>query len=46
MFLRGGGVLASKGQGAFGNDQDDVVVVPLHTLQRRVTGNPRSTPCW
>jgi putative ABC transport system permease protein len=35
------GVLASKGQGAFGNDQDDVVVVPLHTLQRRVTGNTR-----
>jgi putative ABC transport system permease protein len=24
-----------------GNDQDDTVVVPLHTLQRRVTGNPR-----
>jgi putative ABC transport system permease protein len=35
------GVLASKGQAAMGNDQDDVVVVPLHTLQRRVTGNQR-----
>jgi putative ABC transport system permease protein len=35
------GVLASKGQAAKGNDQDDVVVVPLHTLQRRVTGNQR-----
>jgi putative ABC transport system permease protein len=35
------GVLASKGQAAMGNDQDDTVVVPLHTLQRRVTGNPR-----
>jgi putative ABC transport system permease protein len=35
------GVLASKGQGAMGNDQDDVVLVPLHTLQRRVTGNQR-----
>ncbi|CAN5850459.1 ABC transporter permease [soil metagenome] len=34
-------VLASKGQAAMGNDQDDVVVVPLHTLQRRVTGNQR-----
>jgi putative ABC transport system permease protein len=33
------GVLASKGQGAMGNDQDDVVLVPLNTLQRRVTGN-------
>lgn len=35
------GVLASKGQGAMGNDQDDVVLVPLRTLQRRVTGNQR-----
>jgi putative ABC transport system permease protein len=35
------GVLASKGQGAFGNDQDDVVLVPLHTLQRRIAGNLR-----
>jgi len=33
------GVLASKGQAAMGNDQDDTVLVPLHTLQRRVTGN-------
>ena len=33
------GVLASKGQAAMGNDQDDAVLVPLHTLQRRVTGN-------
>ena len=35
------GLLASKGQGAFGNDQDDVVLVPLKTLQRRITGNTR-----
>jgi putative ABC transport system permease protein len=35
------GVLASKGQGAFGNDQDDTVLVPLKTLQRRITGNTR-----
>ncbi|MBL0729113.1 ABC transporter permease [Piscinibacter sp. HJYY11] len=35
------GELASKGQAAMGNDQDDVVVVPLRTLQRRVTGNQR-----
>jgi putative ABC transport system permease protein len=34
-------LLAAKGQGAMGNDQDDVVLVPLHTLQRRVTGNVR-----
>jgi len=31
------GILASKGQSGMG-DQDDTVVVPLHTLQRRVTG--------
>jgi putative ABC transport system permease protein len=35
------GILASKGQGAFGNDQDDTVLVPLNTLQRRLTGNTR-----
>ena len=34
-------VLASKGQGAFGNDQDDVVLTPIKTLQRRITGNTR-----
>ena len=34
-------VLAAKGQGSFGNDQDDVVLVPMKTLQRRITGNNR-----
>lgn len=33
------GLLASKGQAAMGQDQDDTVLVPLRTLQRRVTGN-------
>ena len=33
------GVLASKGQSAMGTDQDDIVVLPLRTLQRRLTGN-------
>jgi putative ABC transport system permease protein len=33
------GVLASKGQGAFGNDQDDLVWMPVTTFQRRVAGN-------
>jgi putative ABC transport system permease protein len=32
------GVLAAKGQGGMG-DQDDSVLLPLHTLQRRVTGS-------
>ena len=35
------GLLTSKGQGAFGNDQDDVVLLPIKTLQRRITGNTR-----
>ena len=35
------GLLAAKGQGAFGNEQDDMVLVPLKTLQRRITGNTR-----
>ncbi len=35
------GVLAAKGQAAMGNDQDDTVLVPLRTLQRRVSGNQR-----
>ncbi len=33
------GLLRSKGQASMGQDQDDTVVVPLRTLQRRVTGN-------
>jgi putative ABC transport system permease protein len=32
------GVLASKGQSSFGTDQDDIVIIPLRTLQRRLTG--------
>ncbi len=35
------GELASTGQGAFGNDQDDMVLLPIKTLQRRITGNTR-----
>ena len=35
------GILGAKGQGAFGNDQDDMVLVPIKTLQRRLTGNTR-----
>ncbi|MFY9270112.1 MAG: ABC transporter permease [Candidatus Manganitrophaceae bacterium] len=32
------GVLASKGQSTQGQDQDDVVVIPLTTLQKRIMG--------
>jgi putative ABC transport system permease protein len=32
------GVLAAKGQAAMGQDQDDVVLMPLRTVQRRLLG--------
>lgn len=33
------GLLEAKGQSAMGSDQDDLVVMPLRAVQRRVTGN-------
>jgi putative ABC transport system permease protein len=33
------GLLESKGQSMMGQDQDDVVILPLRTYQRRVSGN-------
>src|SRR3972149_8985121 len=33
------GLLESKGKNTFGMDRDDTVVVPLRTLQRRLTGS-------
>jgi len=33
------GTLQEKGQSGFGTDQDDLVVIPLRTLQRRINGN-------
>ena len=33
------GVLQSKGQTSFGDDQDDFVLIPLHAFQRRIAGN-------
>ncbi len=33
------GLLAAKGQGSMGMDQDDSVLMPLSTVQRRLTGN-------
>ena len=42
------GLLAAKGQTGFGQDQDDVVMVPFNTAQRRVLGvaapNSQQTP--
>jgi len=33
------GLLEGKGQSTMGMDQDDIVVIPLRTFQRRVAGN-------
>jgi len=33
------GLLESKGQSTMGTDQDDLVVIPLRALQRRIAGN-------
>jgi putative ABC transport system permease protein len=33
------GVLEAKGQSSFGTDQDDLVLVPIRTFQRRIAGN-------
>ena len=33
------GVLATRGQGGFGQDNDDTVIMPIKAVQRRLTGN-------
>ncbi|TKD51948.1 ABC transporter permease [Sphingomonas baiyangensis] len=33
------GTLETRGQAGFGGDQDDVVIMPIKTVQRRFTGN-------
>ena len=38
------GVLAGKGQGGFGQDQDDVIMVPLETARRRLAGASGTPP--
>jgi putative ABC transport system permease protein len=35
------GVLATKGQNACGQDQDDIIVIPYTTAQTRLSGNTR-----
>jgi putative ABC transport system permease protein len=38
------GVLEAKGQGGFGQDQDDVIMVPLETARRRLSGASGAPP--
>jgi putative ABC transport system permease protein len=38
------GVLEPKGQSAFGQDQDDLVLIPLSTAKKKVLGTNRSNP--
>lgn len=33
------GLLEAKGQSTFGSDQDDLILLPLRTFQRRIAGN-------
>lgn len=33
------GILEEKGESGFGQDQDDVILMPLRTYQRRIAGN-------
>jgi putative ABC transport system permease protein len=34
------GLLKAKGQGFGGGDQDDVILLPIHTAQRKLAGSP------
>jgi putative ABC transport system permease protein len=40
------GVLEIKGQSTFGQDQDDIVVMPIRAMQRRITGNTNVGMVW
>ena len=40
------GVLVAKGQSTFGQDQDDIVLMPLRAVQRRLNGNSDITSIW
>jgi putative ABC transport system permease protein len=38
------GILEPKGQSAWGQDQDDLILIPLSTAKRKVLGSSRSNP--
>jgi putative ABC transport system permease protein len=43
MVCRVVGVLKEKGGSAFGSNEDDVIIVPLRTFQRRISGSSAVT---
>jgi putative ABC transport system permease protein len=38
------GVLDRKGQNSWGQDQDDIIVIPLSTAKKKVLGRPQANP--
>jgi putative ABC transport system permease protein len=38
------GVLEAKGQSAWGQDQDDLILIPISTAKKKVLGSSRSNP--
>ncbi len=40
------GLLEVKGESGFGTDQDDTVLMPMRTFQRRIAGNPNITTIY
>ncbi|HEX5281915.1 MAG TPA: ABC transporter permease [Micropepsaceae bacterium] len=40
------GTLSVKGQSTFGQDQDDIIVMPIRTVQRRLAGNTNVGTIW
>ncbi len=40
------GVLEAKGQSTFGSDQDDIVIMPIRAVQRRMTGSNDVSMIW
>ena len=40
------GLLVAKGAGSFGQDQDDIVLMPVRTVQRRLVGSQDVASIW
>ena len=40
------GLLEAKGQSTFGQDQDDLIIMPLRAVQRRIAGNTDVGMIW